>query len=92
MIRFKEWNCEVVKAKYGNGRTAIRLVDADNGEPIATATVNIPEIPLPKNEVIIKDYSENEGILDALINAGIVELTGRRIKGGYVDMPICILK
>ena len=43
-VKFKEWNCKPVKAFYGNGRIAIQLIDAEDGEPIATATINIPDI------------------------------------------------
>lgn len=98
MIRFKDWQCDIVKNKYFNGRTAISLVssidgdDVCKGEPIATATVNIPDVALSPDEVIIKNYSENEGVLDVLLKAGIVELSGRTIKSGFVTMPICILK
>ena len=97
MFKFNIWDCEIVKHKYSNGRTALQLVsavdvdDVYKGEPIATATVNIPEMDLKENEVIIKDYSENEGMLEALVAAGIVVPTGRFVDSGFVTCPICIL-
>ena len=58
---------------YSNGRLAIRAVDCDTGEPIATLTVNMPEIFLEPGEILIKDYSENEGALESLLLAALVE-------------------
>jgi hypothetical protein len=90
-VKFKEWNCVAVFEKYRNGRTAIQLMDAEDGSPIATATVNLPDFPLAEDRVAIKDYSENEGMLDALVEAGIVEELGLHAETGFVTVPICKL-
>ena len=90
-VQFKHWNCNMVFAKYSNGRTAIKLMDPETGEPIAVATVNIPECPLTGNEIIIKDYSENEGMLSALVNAGVIEDTGKTFPSGFITANICKL-
>ena len=45
-VRFKQWDCIVRKREYGNGRPALELVDAEDGSPIAKATVNLPDVPL----------------------------------------------
>ena len=58
---------------YSNGRLAIEAVDCDTGEPVACLTVNIPEVFLAPDEVLIKDYSENEGALKSLLLAAVVE-------------------
>lgn len=68
---------------------AITLVDDETGEPIATATVNVPGEPHSSDDprlVWIKDWSENEGMTLALSNAGIVDLTGHTVRHGYVDV------
>lgn len=91
IIKFKCWNCKLIWKVYGNDRIALKLVDVVDGSPVATATVNIPEEKLLSGETLIKDYSENEGMLDALVEAGIVEDTGRKVKSGYVDIPVCRL-
>ena len=57
---------------YPNGRLAI-LLTTKTGEIYAKVTTNLPEIPLGDNEVLIKDYSENEGMMDAFVEAGLVE-------------------
>lgn len=63
--------CEVVFTNYADGNTAICLTQ--DGVAYATATINDPDFDLLENEVIIKNYSENEGILEALEEAGIVQ-------------------
>jgi hypothetical protein len=84
--------CIIKKDRYGNnGRTALILEDED-GHIVTVATVNVPEEKLAENEVIIKDYSENKGMLDWLIKNEIVEYTGRYVTTGFVMCPICVLK
>lgn len=72
-LTFKKWKCSVNPATYNNGRKAILLWDYQDGSPVATATVNLPYAPCNNNEVYIKDYSENEGMTETLINANIIE-------------------
>lgn len=94
-IRYRHWDCELIKERYYHGRIALSLVaakddgDVFEGEPIATATVNIPEATLKDDEVLIKDYSENKGMLQTLINAGIVLPTGQTVKSGFVEVHVC---
>ena len=80
VMEFKNWMCEVRFGKYPtSGLTYIRLMDFDNGEPIATATTNVTHTPiverLKQENVIIKNYSENKGMAEALIRSDIVEPT-----------------
>jgi len=92
IVKFMQWDCKVLKRKYtNNDRVALELSDATDGETIAIATINVPEVALAPDEVIIKDYSENAGMLDCLLKAGIVEKSGRTVKHGYTESPICIL-
>ena len=88
-VHFQKWDCEVVEATYMNGRRALRLVDALSGEPIATATVNLPDVEIPEGCVAIKDYFENDGMLDALMEAGIVSSPKRLVRSGFVLVPVC---
>lgn len=63
-------------------------LDPDYGwEPWTTATVNING--LSGDEVAIKNYSENEGILDLLIGLGAIEPPHRRVASGFVMIDIC---
>lgn len=65
----------VTFARYANGQTAI-IIYSDSGEREGTPTVNLEEITdiIPKsNQVWIKTWSGNEGFLEALIKAKVVE-------------------
>jgi hypothetical protein len=42
--------------------------------------------------VAVKDWSENTGMLAALIAAGLVEDTGRRIPCAYTEAALCRLR
>jgi hypothetical protein len=61
----------------------------DDCRHIACATINIPEEDLANDQVIIKDYSENEGMLGTLICSKIITVPWRRTTGG--NHPVCKL-
>ena len=88
-VKFKQWDCTVRWALYGNGNTAIELIGT-NGERITKATVNTGAL-LMETEVAIKNYSENEGMLDALLAAGIILPPHDEISCGFVTAPVCLL-
>ncbi len=90
VVRFQDWRCTARLQKYADGRPAIALV-ADDGSPVATATVNVPDIQLDPDEVVIKDWSENQGMLEALIDAGIVHPPHRSVPFGFVVGHVCKL-
>jgi hypothetical protein len=81
--KYVKGEVELVFKNYGNGSIAIQAFSLC-GEPEFTATVALDEIP-GKGKVFLKGWSENEGIPDALINAGIVKLTGRKIPTGFCE-------
>jgi len=63
--------CTINISKYGNGNTSLQLIDTEDGFPYAVASVNFDE-KLPEGEMYIKNYSENAGIRDILIDAQII--------------------
>ncbi len=69
----------ISKGSYDNGRLAIMLHDPETFEPIAKVTVNIPEIYLRDDEIIVKDYSENEGMSDWLIENDLIIKTSQHL-------------
>lgn len=69
-VWFKNWRCTTVWGFYGNGRIGLRLVE--DGLPVATATVNTA-IDVGLDQIIVKEYGENEGLIEALIEAGVIE-------------------
>ena len=77
--------------KYGNGQNSIQLFDVNDGMPWAVASVAL-DYPLQSDEVAIKDYSENKGILETLLKAGVVEPPHRKVSSGFVQIPVCKMK
>lgn len=74
-VTFAGYECNVLFERYQVvDQIAILLREVGTGMPIATATVCIPEWePYRKPDAVaIKDYSENEGLFDALYDAGVV--------------------
>jgi hypothetical protein len=74
--------------QYPNKRVGIAILD-NEGMPFATATVNIPEEKIEDDEVFIKDYSENAGMLSFLVKNNIVAEPHRFVKSGWVTIPVC---
>ena len=86
---------EVKVTKYANGQNAIQLLE--DGMPYTTATVavNVPgeaSYPIEENDVVIKNYSENEGILESLIDGGIIEEPHAAINMNFVTLFVAKLK
>jgi len=71
-VNFRGEECHVRLGHYNNGRLAITLI-TETGEPMAVATVNLPDEDIMyDSHVFIKDWSENEGMLDALVRSGVI--------------------
>jgi hypothetical protein len=83
-VKFKKWTCNVQVERYPNDRVALRLTDVEDGGPVATASVNIPEASIESDEVIIKSWSENEGMADALIEGNIISPAIGSMRTAYV--------
>lgn len=93
------YHAEVIVEGFYQMKTAsgvrcpvIRLVDAETGEPLCYASVNVPDYPLKEGEVTIKNWSENRGVLEALIEAGVVEEPHGVAYSGYVQADVCRLR
>ena len=87
-IFFGGHRCEMQLGRYSNGNKAILLIDDVDSSPVAYATVNVNDVELADNEVMIKDYSENKGMLDALQDSKVVERVVDVVQSGYVDIPV----
>lgn len=92
-VQFRKWSCELKFARYGNDRHAIILMGTGNmiGEQIAVASVNLSDYPLPANRILIKNWSENEGILEVLQQAKIIGPVVDRVETGFVHADECEL-
>lgn len=95
-INFQGIECILRKGKYANGRIALYLEDAETFQPVAKCTTNIPTAKLNDGDILIKDYMENTGILDALVQSGVVTKPTHFLKIEYpshsVLFPIVHLK
>jgi hypothetical protein len=74
---------------YPDSRIGFDLIISNNGHPemLAKATIHLDAYNyLPDEECFfIKNYSEHEGLGEALVKAGVVERTGRRVAYGPYD-------
>jgi hypothetical protein len=90
-VKINKRECLVEKSRYSNGHAALKLTLANSGEDYMLVSAYMPVFDLGQNEVVVKDYSENKGILAVLESAGILRPTGHIIQSGFVDLPICEL-
>lgn len=80
-------DCEFLLGHYSNGNLGIEIWSVDNG-PITKVTVN-PDIKIPEDRIAIKNYSENEGMVDWLISMSIIEDSPANvIHSGWIDIPV----
>lgn len=100
IVKFQGYSCVVVQDRYHQtGYPALQLVSAESdpkrdlifGEPIAKATVN-PDEPLLPGEVAIKDWSENSGMVEAMMDAGVIHDPHRFVRAGAMFAPVARLK
>ena len=84
------YTLQIQYGTYQEGNTSMQLIDCADGFPFATATVNLPG--LTETEVAIKNYSENEGVLNFLLDNEIIEAPHRFVQSGFVNIPVCRLK
>ena len=80
-------HCSVVQQAHPKGGTILTLYSGGD-EPYAQPTAFIPGVNLARDETLLKDYSEHTGMLEALVEAGIVVPTGRSVPSGYVELHV----
>lgn len=83
-------NCYFRVGKYLNGNLAIEIWSNEEG-PIVKVTIN-PDIKIPKGYIAIKNYSENEGMVEWLQSTGIiVDEPTQIIRSGFIEIPVYAL-
>jgi hypothetical protein len=85
-LKYVNEDCVLGFARYHNGYPEIHLINPETGERLLTCTVNL-DVPPDPYCVWLKNYSENAGMLNALVASGLVEPTGREIKSRWVTFP-----
>jgi hypothetical protein len=72
-----------------NDRIRLAIIDDVTGEPIAVITTNITEVEgLCYNEACIKNYFENEGILQWMKDNNLIEEVLGMYEHGFITVPI----
>ena len=83
----------IVKTKYGEYQVELdwdtitkvmKLIDSEDRSPVMVVTTNVPGTPLKEDEILVKNWSENEGILEELQRLGVVGEVLAEIPTGYV--------
>ena len=74
--------------KYLNGQHCIKLYEKGTELLWAVASLAVG-FSLQADEIAIKNYSENENILDTLLEAEVIHYPHRYISQGFVRIPIC---
>lgn len=102
IVTFGGWDCDVNTSEFyrHNRRQRViqlTLADTENnrskgmtfpGEPFATASLCVAGFPFHPNETAIKNYSENKGILEALLNVGVIEKTEQQALVNLMPVPL----
>ena len=88
---FHKWRPEV--HQYPNGRLAVEYITEEDGYPESAciATINLPEEDIPYGYVIVKDYSENQGIYECMLDTGHIGPEENRAYSGFISAPVCKL-
>jgi len=83
--------CRLVLREYHDGTPALCIESVEWPEPVATVSSNLGDhmqACLGEDEIFVKTYSENEGIYDDLIAAGVLTDCGKSAFNGFADFPI----
>ena len=81
----------IIKTEYQSPKNIalLAVMETEAGrEPFGMITVNVQQ-ELKSGRVAIKDWSENEGLLDVLVEEGIVSEPLAYIPSGFVEIPVC---
>ena len=80
---------ELITAHYeDNDQLYVALEQGD--ELYADLSVCVPGVTLKRDEFVFKTYSENEGLLKAMLYTGKIKLV-RTIDHALGTLPICLL-
>lgn len=72
-VKFKKWDCIIEWSIYSqNDNIAIILLDEKTKELVTFATTNTSE-KTDWTKIQVKDWSENRGMWEALVDAGVIE-------------------
>jgi len=84
----KDFKKRLYVGRYSNDQLAIFVHDI-SGEPIAELSIKQDSVDLAPNEFILKDYSENEGLINEFLETELFNTTNRFILVGSHLCPVC---
>ena len=92
-----ETDCRLEWGHYvENGWNSLVISDSRTGEPLLKASVNpfgTDKRPVPQDSLIyIKNWDGNEGILESLIDAGVLEDTGGLVSVGMMGANLARIR
>jgi hypothetical protein len=85
---YGKYTIDIKMSKYSNGQHRMEFIDSEDGLPVLVASSSIDE-SLESDQIAIKDYSENEGVLKFLMEEGIISSPLKYFNSGFVRIPIC---
>lgn len=89
-IVFQGKNYFVVQSTYPTtAHIRLDIVEVKTGLPFMFATADLEHVELDEDEVLIKNYSENQGILKALVAGGIIYRSHAKVEAGFERLNIC---
>ena len=87
-VPWKQWTCTLCAEQYTNGRPALTLYCNKSGEPIAVASVNLPDAPIDKGLVAI-DTNNAVGVDESLVASKILKPNHKfTVDSGFCSYPI----
>ena len=87
-MSYKQYKAVVIRSKYvNNDNLALMLIDEKDGSLITKITVNTEE-KLPEGFGYVKNYSENEGIMEVLQEEGLIKKVLSYKQMGWVTVPL----
>lgn len=81
---------EVKVTRYPQGGALAVFLESDEGDPIATFSVNLGAygVSTAPGEFCAKTYGENADLVQPLLATGWFEVTSRSASSGHVVVPI----
>ena len=83
----EEFLVTVLAERYEDGVLALSCFDHEG--PFCHLSTHPKGIDVPEGYTLIKNYSENAGFLDQLVEQGIIESPTCHISWEYISLPVC---
>jgi hypothetical protein len=86
VVVFGDTKCYLSKLKYNDGANGLRLLDSKDNGPYLVASCNLSNLdePLADDEIIIKSWSENQGMHHLLMQEEVIGPIIEYIPTGFV--------